>query len=127
MGVPEGVRGIALTVPLVLVARRSRRAPAPLALAAGAVTAGNAIRVTPAAAMRVQAREWAAHGPHRPRRRRLGAFRTTARALLRRAATGRRGGGRRREALAAAEALRPDAVLLDVNLPDMDGMAVAGG
>jgi len=30
------------------------------------------------------------------------------------------------EALAAAEALRPDAVLVDVGLPDGDGIALAG-
>ena len=54
-------------------------------------------------------------------------FRATARALLE--ARGNRvvaavaGGG---EALAAVEALRPDAVLLDINLPDADGIAVAG-
>ena len=54
-------------------------------------------------------------------------FRATARALLE--ARGYRvvgavaGGG---EALAAVEALQPDAVLLDVNLPDADGIAVAG-
>ena len=52
----------------------------------------------------------------------------------RRARCWRRAGyrGRRRrsadggEALAAVEAMRPDAVLLDVNLPDADGIAVAG-
>jgi CheY-like chemotaxis protein len=54
-------------------------------------------------------------------------FRATARALLE--ARGYRvvgavaGGG---EALAAVEAMRPDAVLLDINLPDADGIAVAG-
>ena len=54
-------------------------------------------------------------------------FRATARALLE--ARGYRvvgavaDGG---EALAAVEALRPDAVLLDINLPDADGIAVAG-
>ena len=51
-------------------------------------------------------------------------FRATARALLE--ARGYRvvgavaGGG---EALAAVEAMRPDAVLLDINLPDADGVA----
>ena len=54
-------------------------------------------------------------------------FRATARALLE--ARGYRvvgavaDGG---EALAAVEALRPDAVLLDISLPDTDGIAVAG-
>ena len=54
-------------------------------------------------------------------------FRATARALLE--ARGYRvvgavaDGG---EALAAVESLRPDAVLLDINLPDADGIAVAG-
>ena len=54
-------------------------------------------------------------------------FRATARALLE--ARGYRvvgavaDGG---EALAAVEAMRPDAVLLDINLPDADGIAVAG-
>ena len=54
-------------------------------------------------------------------------FRATARAP--RAARGYRvvgtaaDGG---EAIAAVAALRPDAVLLDINLPDVDGMAVAG-
>ena len=54
-------------------------------------------------------------------------FRATARALLeargyRVVGAGADGG----EALAAVAALRPDAVLLDVNLPDADGVAVAG-
>jgi len=53
-------------------------------------------------------------------------FRMTARALLEArgyavAGTASDGAG----ALDAAAELRPDAVLLDVNLPDMDGMAVA--
>jgi CheY-like chemotaxis protein len=53
-------------------------------------------------------------------------FRTTARALLEArgyAVAGTAADGA--QALDAAAALRPDAVLLDVNLPDMDGMAVA--
>jgi len=54
-------------------------------------------------------------------------FRATARALLeargyRVVGTAADGG----EALAAVEALRPDAVLLDINLPDTDGIALAG-
>ena len=53
MGVPEGVRGIELTVSATLVAGLAAGA-ALLGLAAGAVTARKAIRVTPAAAMRVQ-------------------------------------------------------------------------
>ena len=53
MGVPEGVRGISLTVTPTLVAGLAAGA-ALLGLAAGAVTARKAIRVTPAAAMRVQ-------------------------------------------------------------------------
>ena len=53
-------------------------------------------------------------------------FRMTARALLEArgyavAGTASDGAG----ALDAAAELQPDAVLLDVNLPDMDGMAVA--
>ena len=54
-------------------------------------------------------------------------FRTTARALL--AARGYTVAGTAADgaqALDAVATLRPDAVLLDVNLPDMDGMAVAG-
>ena len=53
MGVPEGVRGIELTVSATLVAGLAAGA-ALLGLAAGAVTARKAIRVTPAAAMRAQ-------------------------------------------------------------------------
>ncbi len=53
MGVPEGVRGIELSVSATLVAGLAAGA-ALLGLAAGAVTARKAIRVTPAAAMRVQ-------------------------------------------------------------------------
>ena len=53
MGVPEGVRGISLSVSATLVAGLAAGA-ALLGLAAGAVTARKAIRVTPAAAMRVQ-------------------------------------------------------------------------
>lgn len=54
-------------------------------------------------------------------------FRATARALLEArgydvVGTAADGG----EALAAVQALRPDAVLLDINLPDTDGIAVAG-
>jgi CheY-like chemotaxis protein len=54
-------------------------------------------------------------------------FRATARALLE--ARGYRVVGAvadGSEALAAVEAMRPDAVLLDINLPDADGIAVAG-
>ena len=54
-------------------------------------------------------------------------FRGTARALLE--ARGYRVVGavaRGGEALAAVEAMRPDAVLLDIHLPDADGIAVAG-
>lgn len=53
-------------------------------------------------------------------------FRTTARALLQArgyAVAGTAADGA--QALDAAATLRPDAVLLDVNLPDMDGMRVA--
>ena len=53
IGVPKGVRGIELTVSVTLVAGLAAGA-ALLGLAAGAVTARKAIRVTPAAAMRVQ-------------------------------------------------------------------------
>ena len=53
MGVPEGVRGISLTVGTTLVVGLAGGA-ALLGLAAGAVTARKAIRVTPSAAMRVQ-------------------------------------------------------------------------
>ena len=54
-------------------------------------------------------------------------FRVTARALLE--ARGYRVVGAVADgsaALAAVEALQPDAVLLDINLPDADGIAVAG-
>ena len=53
MGVPEGARGISLDVSATLVAGLTAGA-ALLGLAAGAVTARKAIRVTPSAAMRVQ-------------------------------------------------------------------------
>jgi putative ABC transport system permease protein len=52
-GVPAGVRGIELSVPATLVAGLATGA-ALLGLAAGAVTARKAVRVTPAAAMRVK-------------------------------------------------------------------------
>jgi DNA-binding NarL/FixJ family response regulator len=54
-------------------------------------------------------------------------FRTTARAVLVArgyAIAGMAADGA--EALDAARTLRPDAVLLDVNLPDVDGVTVAG-
>jgi len=55
-------------------------------------------------------------------------FRARARALLEAegfAVVGEVADGR--SALAAAERLRPDVVLVDVGLPDMDGFAVAAG
>ena len=126
MGVPEGVRGIALGVSATLVAGLAAGA-ALLGLAAGAVTARKAMRVSPAGGdagegvrMDRMARSVLVVDDSAP-------FRATARALLE--ARGYRvvgavaDGG---EALAAVAALRPDAVLLDISLPDTDGIAVAG-
>ena len=54
------------------------------------------------------------------------AFRDDARSLLETEGfeiIGEAGGGH--DALTAAESLRPDVVLLDIQLPDLDGFAVA--